>query len=247
MRRRFVTDLHVHSVLSPCAAVEMTPRNIIWHAAKYEIDIIAIADHNAGANVRAALDAAQGTAITIVPAMEVETKEEVHVLTLFGQLDELLTWEKIVRAHLPEKMNDTDKFGIQFVVDAEDNLVKVEDRLLLTSISLGIEEVTEQVAKLGGICIASHVDRPSYSIVSQLGFIPPDIKLAALEVSGRLGREQTLQRFPVLENWPIIVSSDAHSIDRLATSPKMAFWLEEPTFAEIQQALKDGAICWIKA
>ncbi|MBP2649596.1 MAG: hypothetical protein H6Q74_421 [Firmicutes bacterium] len=245
--RRFVADLHVHSLLSPCAAVEMTPRNIIWHATRNGIDIVAIADHNSGANIRAAQEAARNMAVTVLPAMEVETKEEVHLLTLFNNLNELLAWEAIVKAHLPEKVNNADKFGGQFVVDAEDNLVAIEERLLLTSSSLGVKDVANKVAELGGLCIASHVDRPSYSIVSQLGFIPPDVNLAALELSSLLKRDAMLNKFPDLKKWPLIMSSDAHAIDRFINGPKTVFWLEYPNLAEIKKALAEGRISWLQA
>jgi PHP family Zn ribbon phosphoesterase len=237
MTNHFVADLHVHSVLSPCAAVEMTPRNIIWHAEKHGIDIVAITDHNACDNVRAAMEAAKGTKVTVLPGMEVETKEEIHIVVLFEKMRQLIEWEHIVQAHMSGRFNNEDKFGAQFVVDAEDNLVSVKKEMLLTSLTLSLKEVTEQVEALGGLCIASHIDRPVYSILSQLGFIPPGIKLAAVEISPRLSREEALRRIPALSEWPIIRSSDAHTIDDFVSGPKTVFCLEEPTLSEIRQAI----------
>ncbi len=237
MMRRYVADLHVHTVLSPCAAVEMTPRNIVWHAARNGVDIVAITEHNAGDNVPAALEAAKGTDVTVLPGMEVETKEEVHVLALFAKPRQLFAWEKVVAAHRSGRMNDADKFGAQFVVDAEDNLVAVKEELLLASLSLTLAETCEQVAALGGLVIASHVDRPAYSVLSQLGFIPPGVKLTAVEVSRRFSRAEAPKRFPAIANWPVVTASDAHTIDDFLSGPKMAFYLEEPTLAEIRQAL----------
>lgn len=235
--RRYVADLHVHTLLSPCAAVEMTPRNIVWHAAQHGIDIVAITDHNAGDNVPAALEAAKGTDVIILPGMEVETKEEVHVLALFAKPRQLSAWEKVVAAHRSGRINDADKFGAQFVVDAEDNLVAVKEEMLLSSLSLSLAETCEQVEALGGLVIASHVDRPAYSVLSQLGFIPPGVKLAAVEVSRRFSREEAAKRFPVIARWPVVTASDAHTIDDFLSGPKTAFNLEEPTLAEIRQAL----------
>ncbi len=237
MMRRYVADLHVHTLLSPCAAVEMTPRNIVWHAAQHGIDIVAITDHNAGDNVPAALEAAKGTDVIILPGMEVETKEEVHVLALFAKPRQLSAWEKVVAAHRSGRINDADKFGAQFVVDAEDNLVAVKEEMLLSSLSLSLAETCEQVEALGGLVIASHVDRPAYSVLSQLGFIPPGVKLAAVEVSRRFSREEAAKRFPVIARWPVVTASDAHTIDDFLSGPKTAFNLEEPTLAEIRQAL----------
>jgi len=236
--QRFVADLHVHSLLSPCAEVEMTPRNIIWHAAQRGIDIIAITDHNACDNVQAALEAAKGSGVVVLPAMEVETKEEIHLIVLFDKIRQLRDWERIVQSHMSGRLNDEKKFGGQFVVDAEDNLVRVKEEMLLTSLTLSLEEITEQVAALGGLCIASHVDKPVYSIFSQLGFIPPGVKLAAVEISPRMSRQDVVLRIPSLAGWPIVTSSDAHTIEDFISGPKTVFFLEHPTLAEIRQAFR---------
>lgn len=235
--RRYVADLHVHTVLSPCAAVEMTPRNIVWHAARHGIDIVAITDHNAGDNVPAALAAAKDTEVIILPGMEVETREEVHVLALFDKPRQLFAWEKVVAAHRPGRKNDAAKFGAQFVVDAEDNLVAEKEELLLASLTLSLAETCEQVADLGGLVIASHIDRPAYSVLSQLGFIPPGLELTAVEVSRRFSCAAAAERFPAIGNLPVVTASDAHTIDDFLSGPKMAFYIAEPTLAEIRQAL----------
>lgn len=237
MTRRFVADFHVHSVLSPCAAVEMTPRNIVWRAAEHGIDIVAITDHNAADNVRAALEAAKGTEVTVLPGMEVETKEEIHVIALFDKPRQLAAWERVVDAHRSGRRNDTKKLGAQFVVDAEDNLIREKEEMLLAPLSLGLDEVCEQVAALGGLTIASHVDRPAYSVLSQLGFIPPGVKLTAVEISRRFTRETAALQFPALRGWPLVTASDAHTIADFLTGPKTVLSMEEPTLAEIRQAL----------
>jgi 3',5'-nucleoside bisphosphate phosphatase len=238
MIRPFVADLHVHSVLSPCAEVEMTPRNIVWNAVDQGIDIISITDHNACDNVAAALEAAKGTVVTILPGMEVETKEEVHLLVLFDKLSQLQTWEKQVQKHRSGRLNDEKYFGSQFVVDAEDNLLCVKPEMLLTSLSLGIAEVTVLVEEIGGICIASHVDRPTYSIISQLGFIPSDVHLEAVEVSRRTKPADAYRLMPAIGTLPVIASSDAHTMEDFIHGPKTVFYLEKPQLAELRQAFR---------
>ncbi|EGO64404.1 PHP domain-containing protein [Acetonema longum] len=234
----FVADLHVHSLLSPCAAVEMTPRNIILHAVRHGVNIIALADHNAGDNVIAAIEAAKGLDVTVLPAMEVETREEIHLVTLFDSMHRFKAWEEIVSRHRPKRLNDEKKFGAQFIVDAQDEFVAVKQELLLASLSLGIAEISRKVAELGGISIASHIDRPSYSIISQLGFIPADAFLAAVEVS-RLTKPGDARRlFPGIGNLPVITASDAHTIHDFVTGPKMVFHIRQPNLAEIVQALQ---------
>lgn len=238
MKRQFVADLHVHSVLSPCAEVEMTPRNIVWQAANYGIDIVAITDHNACDNVAAALAAAKGTPVIILPGMEVETKEEVHIIVLFDKMHQLKVWEQFVKLHMSGRLNDEKRFGAQFVVDEEDELIGIKTEMLLTSLTCGIEEVCKKVNNLGGICIASHVDRPANSILTQLGFIPPDVELAAVEISRLTNPSEATKCFPGIGNLPIVTSSDAHRMDDFLSGPKTIFYINEPTLPEIQQALQ---------
>jgi hypothetical protein len=235
--KKFVADLHVHSVLSPCAEVEMTPRNIILHAAEHGIDILAITDHNACDNVTAAMDAAKETNVTVIPGMEVETKEEVHLIVLFEKMRQLKAWEIFVQAHMSGRLNDEKRFGAQFVVDAEDELIRVKPEMLLASLTCGVGEVSAQVAALGGICIASHVDRPTYSILAQLGFIPPDVNLTAVEISRLTNPKEAMVRLPAIGKLPMVTASDAHTIDDFLSGPKTIFYMEEPTLPEIVQAL----------
>lgn len=43
-----IGDFHVHTLLSPCAEIEMTPHHIVMQAAEYGIQLLAVTDHNAG-------------------------------------------------------------------------------------------------------------------------------------------------------------------------------------------------------
>ena len=236
--RQFVTDLHVHSLLSPCADIEMTPRNIVWHAVQHGIDIVAITDHNACDNVIAALEAAKNTKVIILPGMEVETKEEVHIIVLFENITQLTEWEKFVTRHMSGRLNDEKRFGAQFVVDEKDEFLRIKPEMLLTSLCCGITEVCAKVKSLGGICIASHVDRPANSLLAQLGFIPGDIELAAVEVSRCTNPKEAVTLFPAIGKLPILTSSDAHTMEDFIKGPKTLFYIEEPTLFEIQQALQ---------
>lgn len=234
--RKYIADLHVHTLLSPCAEVEMTPRLIVMYAAALGINIIAITDHNASGNVKAAIEAASQHDITIIPGMELQTREEIHVLCLFPTLEALEDWQKIVDAKLPDLKNKETLFGAQFVVDAQDELVRIEDRLLLVSTDISIEDAVAQVGQCGGICIAAHVDKSAFSVISQLGFIPPGLTFAALEVSKYTSHQNGLM-LSGTQTYPMIVSSDAHRLDDLA-GPKTWFYLENPTFSEIIKAFK---------
>lgn len=157
-----LADLHVHTLLSPCAEVEMTPHHIVMRAAEYGIGAVAITDHNASANVPAALEAAQRYGVKVFPGMEVESSEEAHIVALFDTLEQLQRWQLLVDEHMNGMLNDADRFGAQYVVDAEDEFVREEQRLLHAPLSLTAAQVVQQVDALGGLTIAAHIDRPSF-------------------------------------------------------------------------------------
>jgi PHP family Zn ribbon phosphoesterase len=182
---RLLVDLHLHSVLSPCAEVEMIPPLIVRRAQELHLGIIGITDHNCAANAGAVIEAAAGTGITVLPGMEVQTREEVHMLCLFDTLEQVETWQDIVTAALPNVRNREEFFGAQYVVDHTGEYLYTEERLLSTSTSLSVEQLVADVNALGGICLPAHIDRPSFSILSNLGFIPPALPIAGIEFSPR--------------------------------------------------------------
>lgn len=232
----YTADFHIHSLLSPCAEVEMTPRNLIRHAVQFGINLLAITDHNACDNVEAALKAAENTSVTVLPGMEVETKEEVHVVVLFDTLEQMKEWEKIVAVSRSGLKNDEQRFGAQFVVDSEDQFLYSKSEMLLSSLVLDLATVTKVVSDLGGLCIASHVDRPMYSVLAQLGFIPENVHFSALEISRRMTIEEARTKFKGIDSFPCIQSSDAHRMEEFITGPKTVFKLAKPCLSEIKMA-----------
>jgi hypothetical protein len=183
--RELPVDLHVHTVLSACAAVEMIPPLIVRRALELGLEMIAITDHNSTANARAVIEAARGTPLTVLPGMEVQTREEAHMLCLFDTLEQADAWSRTVTEALPDARNQEAFFGAQYVVDAEGAHLYTEERLLATSTSMSVEEVASGTEALGGLCLAAHVDRPSFSILSNLGFISPSLPIAGIEISPR--------------------------------------------------------------
>ena len=241
--KKYIADLHIHSLLSPCAEVEMTPRNIILNAKKNGIDIIAITDHNACDNVPAAIEAATllDSNILVLPGMEVESKEEAHFVVLFEKMRQLKEFETFVKKHMSGLKNNPEMFGAQFIVDSDDNFIAEKEELLIASLNVELVEIIETVKSIGGITIASHVDRPAYSIISQLGFIPPDLDLAAVELSPNITNiDEAKRRFPSIAKFPIVVNSDSHNIHNFINGPKTKFYLKEPTFNEIKNFLKSN-------
>ena len=237
--RFFLADLHIHTVLSACAEAEMLPELILERAQELGLGLIAVTDHNSSENAAAMIAAAEGMGITVLPGMEVQTREEVHVLCLFDILEQVALWQEEVYAHLPPLKNREDVFGIQVVLNAEGNIVGHNDRLLLTSTSFSVEEVVQRVHGLNGLCIPAHVDRPAYSIIANLGFIPPDLEIVGVEISHLVSPKEARVRFPQLEHYGLVASGDAHRLKEMVqrTTLKMA----EATVAELSLALAGEA------
>ena len=128
-----LADLHVHTVLSPCAEIEMIPPLIVRRALELNLGLIAVTDHNAAGNCAAVMGAAEGTGLRVLPGMEVQTREDIHVLCLFESLQQALAWQGIVFDHLPDQPNPAESSGRQLVVDATGEYLRTEPRLLLTA------------------------------------------------------------------------------------------------------------------
>jgi PHP family Zn ribbon phosphoesterase len=233
--KTFRADLHVHTVLSPCAEVEMIPPLIVQEALDRHIDIIAITDHNASANVRAVQKAADGTGLTVLPGTEVQSHEDVHLLCLFASLVDLESWQHQVDLSLPDELNPADHLGEQFVVDEHGEFIRSEARLLLTATEFSIEEIIEHVNHLSGIVIPAHVDRTAYGLFPTLGFLADWWHFPALEISRHIKPEILHEKFPTSKNHPLIQSGDVHRLDEFLGTT--SFELEAPTLQEIRKAL----------
>jgi len=243
--RFFTADLHIHSVLSPCAEMEMFPEFIVERAEELGLEIITVTDHNSCENAAAMIGAAVGTDLKVLPGMEVQTREEVHMVCLFDTLEQAMRWQAAVYASLPSLENKEDVFGVQVILDADGDIVEYNKRLLLTSTSFSVNQVVQQVQALGGLCIPAHVDRPAYSIISNLGFVPPELDIPGVEISHLISPREARTRFPQLARYSLIANSDAHRLSDMSrrTTLKMA----APTVAEIALALsgKGGRGVWV--
>lgn len=233
---RIRADLHVHTCLSPCGELQMSPRKIAAEARIRNLGMLAICDHNSAQNVPAVLSAAKATGVVVLPGMEVCTKEEIHVLGIFERPDAAFALQSIVYDHLPGK-NDPDVFGLQVVASEFDEVLEIEERLLIGACELPVDRVVEEIHRLDGIAIASHVDRESFSVFSQLGFIPANVRFDALELTSHIRNEEARDRFASAGKVAFVRSSDAHQIDELGKNVS-EYLIEEPTFSEIQRAFK---------
>jgi 3',5'-nucleoside bisphosphate phosphatase len=240
--RRIKADLHVHSCLSPCADLDMSPREIVKTAKRRGIDLIGLCDHNSAENVLAAKKAGEQAGVIVLGGMEVTSAEEAHLLTFFDDDAELREFQEYIYQHLPGK-NDPQAFGLQVITDEEDGVTGFSEKLLIGATTLSAEKIVEKVraAQGGSVVLAAHVDREAFSIIGQLGFIPPLLKLDGLEISARTTAAAARERFPDCRNHPLITASDAHRPQDIG---KATAWLtvENGTAREIGNALagRDG-------
>ncbi len=238
MSEWYRADLHIHTVLSACAELSMGPRDIVLAAEEKQLDIIAITDHNSMANVWAVMQAAVGHDLMVIPGMEVATSEDVHVICLFPEWENALSFQDFIYQHLLEGQYNEALYGPQIILDEHENIIDKEEKLLAFSTTVSMAEVYQEASKLGGLAYPAHVDRKAYSALSTLGHIPQEIPFDAVEISHRLLAEQAREKFPELARYHLITASDAHDIGDIGKAVT-SFYLAEPTFAEIKAALAD--------
>jgi PHP family Zn ribbon phosphoesterase len=240
MWRYLRADLHLHTVLSPCAEVEMIPPLIVRRARELGLELLAVTDHNSMLNAAAVQEAAAGTGLTVLPGMEVMSREEVHLVCLFDSLEQAVAWQGQVLAALPLGENNEEFFGAQYVVDAAGEYVATETRLLSAATALSVEEVVSGVRTLGGIVLAAHVDRPWTSLIANLGFVPPGLAIAGMDLSRNADVQAVERRLPQTVGWGKVVSGDAHRLDEMIARTMVK--VQEPTVAELALALagRDG-------
>lgn len=228
-------ELHIHTVLSPCADVEMIPPFIVQQALELGIGLIAITDHNASANVEAVQKAAHDTRLAVLPGMELQTREEVHLLCLFDSVEQVRQWQAVVDGHLPPLENDIEHFGEQFVVDETGDFIRRESRMLIVSAGLSFSEAVQGVSRLGGLAIPAHVNRKAFGLIENLGFVPTDVPIEALEISRHLSVEAAQEKFPQIHGYPLLQGGDAHLLEEILGANQ--FHMDAPTIGEIRLAL----------
>ena len=214
----------------------MIPPLITERSQRLGLGLIAITDHNACYNAEAVMKAAAGTGLHVLPGMELQTVEEVHMLCLFDTMAQCQKWQDEVCQKLPPLQNKEEVFGSQFVVDATGEWIRTEGRLLATSTEMTLEEVATKVHLLGGVVIPAHVDRPSFSLFSNLGFLPDHLQVDAMEVTSRFAPEVGLQQWPELRAASLVIGGDAHRLSEIQN--RTLFKIASPAIEEISLAFR---------
>ena len=209
----------------------MSPPMVVRQALEMGLDLIAICDHNSAENVGSVRRAAEGTGLTVVPGMEITSREEVHVVGLFEDDGALRSTQEVVYGYLQGE-NDPDIFGEQLVMNDRGEVLRHNPKLLIGATDLALGDVVQTIHEAGGLAIAAHIDRPSFSLLSQLGFIPENLELDGVEVC--------LEEVPALrKGLAVLRSSDAHRLEEIGVR-RTHLLVEQATHAEIRMALKSA-------
>ena len=232
MNRAYV-DLHIHSALSPCAEDEMTPNNIVNMAALKGLHFIAVTDHNAIDNVAPTIAAAANLDLQVVPGIEITTQEEVHLLAYFHTIKQLVQFYDEIKSTLPSLNNRTDIFGHQYIFDQSDHILSEDPRLLMNAMQISFEQMVHLIRKHHGIPVPAHVNRNSFSVLSNLGFIPAGLPITTVEIVVYPGSKHDPLQF---EQYRQMISSDAHNLGSI---------LEQVFFIELNEIEVNELLNWL--
>ena len=193
----------------------MTPYNLVNMAKILGLDIIALTDHNSAQNCRAAMTVGESVGLTVVPGMELCTSEEVHVVCLFDEVKNAEAFSDYVLSTVPPVKNRPEIFGDQLVMNDGDGIVGTQELLLTTASGISIENAVETVGQYGGVCYPAHIDRSSYSVISNLGMITDEMNFAAVEMTENADQNEYRSKYPIIKDMPVFVSSDAHYLENM--------------------------------
>jgi len=243
-------DLHIHSVLSPCADRMMLPQNIYPKLIEKGINAFSICDHNSTRNVRAFYEFGQRRfpQILFLPGIEITTEEEVHILGIFADLECAEHVGNIVRETLSKEITKKDFLEPQLVINSEGEVICEEEKPLYLASGFNLENVITLLREHNAMIIASHIDRPSFSVTNQLGFIPQDLfdvlEISPISVKRVVEKKEFVLRnivYSLPQNIPITTSSDAHSLDEIG-HVRTKICVDSISFNDIKEGIKKNTV-----
>lgn len=232
-------DLHIHTALSPCASDDMTPNNIVNMALLKGLDIVAITDHNSVENCAAVIQAAQNKDVLVIPGMELQTVEDVHLLCFFETVEQAAALQEVVNERILKINNNKDVLGHQYLLNYEDEIIGEKEDMLLISSGLSLKDAVLKVQSLGGVAVPAHIDRGHNSLIVNLGFVPEDLNVDILEISEKGDLDHLIKQHKNLKQYSYITNSDAHYLGNI--SERLRFIeVKEKTVKAVIDALKQG-------
>lgn len=208
-------DLHIHSCLSPCGDMDMTPNNLVNMAKLLGLDVIALTDHNSSLNCEAAMAVGREIGLFVIPGMELTTSEDIHAVCLFPTLEKALAWNEYVDAHRIKIRNRSEIYGRQVIMNERDEEVGEVEHLLLPATEISIMNAYQKVKEFSGICYPAHIDRDSLSILSVLGEIDEMCGFRTAELADKSKLAALKELHPILNRLSIVTDSDAHYLENM--------------------------------
>lgn len=213
-------DLHIHSCLSPCADIEMTPNNIVNMSVLNGLNVIAITDHNSCKNCKALVEAGKKANLLVIPGMEICTNEDIHVTCLFETVTDAENFSTYVYSNMPLIPHRPDIFGEQIIMNSNDIEISRESYLLLNATNISVNDILSTTNKYNGTAFPAHIDRSSYSVISSLGDIPPEAGFNTIEISTKGNIEKMKSLHPIIKDKLILINSDSHYLENLISEKR---------------------------
>lgn len=209
---KFPYDLHIHSVLSPCADDLMTPNNIFNMANLKGLKVIAVTDHNSTKQLSICHELSESYDMLFVPGVEITLEDGVHVLCYFRRLEDAITFDHTLEACNKKRAYDPMVFGTQDITDIHDEIIDTVPYALTDPLSLSLLRLKEALKDIDHILVYAHVDRPSHSGLKYVKSCPLDAIEVTKGCNDAFLIEHEIDTFKILRN------SDAHIITDISES-----------------------------
>jgi hypothetical protein len=211
----------------------MSPRAVVHAAVAAGLDLIAVTDHNATDNCATVERLAGPAGLACLYGAEVTTAEEAHLLCLFETSEKAQAFGAFLASRVPAMPHDPERFGDQVYVDEHDVILGHVPTSLLAACTISTEALLAEVHRRGGLFVPAHIDRPSWSLCSQLGFLPP-YDYDAVEVTKPAAAPQA-------DGYTAIVSSDAHELEDIGRQT-VGIRADGPGIEGVREALRNGRV-----
>lgn len=231
-------DLHIHSGLSPCSSEDMSPNNILNMSMIKGLDVIAVTDHNAIENAEVICKLAESMAIIVIPGMEIQTQEDIHSIVLFETIEALKTFYEKMMPYQLKLPNNPEKFGRQCLYNEEDEIIGQVDHYLIVPFSITLEDMIDHVNAMGGLVFPAHVNRKSFSIINNIGFIPEDLPVMNLEWYQSPDLDMNAYKKRMFKAYRPLFNSDAHELINIS---------ERDHFLEVEEKSIQGVFKVLKS
>ena len=226
-------DFHIHSCLSPCADLTMTPKQVVKKLLEKHIDWAAITDHNTTRNLKPFEKAFKSSGIAFLPGIEIQTVEDIHVLGYFSNVETAQKAGLEVEQALPEFQIDPEKNGYQLLTDEQDEFLDMLLKPYGFPTRLTLDETIDLIRGHNGIPVYAHVEK-AMGVIVQLGFIPQEPSDMACELYMPSKYDSYASQ---LSARTVLSSSDAHNLDSFSEA-KMTVKCESRKFDELCKALE---------